>query len=77
MPSRGALNPALEAGFADLDLARRGGDDLAVVDQKGLGSVGPDRNLAGNGDSRPVKHAIRDFDAMRMLGIETLPLAEV
>ena len=64
MPPRGPLHPPFETGFANLDFAGRGGDDLAVVDQKGLGRIGPDRNLAGDRYARPVKHAVRDFHAV-------------
>src|SRR4051812_29177718 len=73
----GKCDEALKTRLVDLDVAGRGGEDLAAINQKGLRSIGSDRHLAGDGDGRPVEHAVRDFDAARALRIESLPPTQV
>src|SRR5690349_20920059 len=77
MAARSKGDKALEPRLVDLDVAGCCGDDLAAVDQEGLCGVRPDRNLARNGDSRSVQHAVIDFDAARVFRIEAVPAAEV
>ena len=47
MAACGERDETLEPRLVDLDIARRGGEHPAAVDQEGLGGVGPDRHLAG------------------------------
>jgi hypothetical protein len=56
---RGLADEPLEAGLADFDVARGGGDHPAIVDQEGLGGIGADRHLARDVDPRTVEHARR------------------
>src|SRR3954454_2585506 len=63
----GERNVALEAALVDLDVAGRGGDHLAVVDEEGLCSVGAYGDLAGDRDRRAVQDAVGDLDAPRVL----------
>src|SRR5206468_8459638 len=73
----GKRHKAFKARFADLDVAGCRCDDLAVVDQEGFGSIGPDRNLAWDGDHRPVENSAGDFDAVRALRIKPVTGAKV
>ena len=77
MPPSRKRDVALEPRFADLDVAGRGGEHPAAVDQERLGRVGPDRNLARDGDVGAVEDALADLDAMRVLGVEAGAVAEV
>jgi hypothetical protein len=68
---------SFESALVDLDVTRCRGEDSSVVDQEGLGSVGAHRNLAGDGNDRSVEHAVGDFDAAGVLGIEAVAAAKI
>src|SRR5437868_817039 len=75
--ARGERHVALEARLIDLDVARCGSEHASVVDEEGLGGVGPDGDLAGDGDHCAIEHAVSDFDSPRVFGIEALPPPQV
>jgi len=77
MTPRGQSDEALETGFVDLNVARCGRDDLAAIDQEGLGGIGSDRDLARDGNGRSLEHSTADFDAARIFGIKSVPPAKI
>src|SRR5690348_3727 len=77
MAAGGKSDVAFEPGLVDLDVPGRGGNDLAMVDEEGLGGVGADRDLARDRDDGAVEHPAGDFDAVRDFRIETLAVAKI
>ena len=77
MAARGQRDEALEPRFVDLDIAGCSGNHLASIDQERLGGIGADRNLAGDRDGRAVEDVAAYFDAVGILGIETVAAAKV
>src|SRR5829696_926963 len=61
MPPGDQCDVTLEAAFADMDLAGRRGEHALIVNQESFRRVSSDRDLAGDGDSGPVEHALTDL----------------
>ena len=77
MPAGDERDPALKTALPDFDVARRDGEDPAILDEEGLRGVRADRNLTGDGDARPVEDALANFDAARVFVINSVSPAQV
>src|SRR6187551_1062147 len=77
MLARGERDEPLESALADIDVASGRGDHSVIVHKEGFGGVGADRNLARDGDRRPVENAAVDLDALGILRIKPLASAQV
>src|SRR5947209_859556 len=77
MAARRHRNRPFEPGLVNLDIAARGSNHLVAVDQKRFRGVRADRDLARDRDDGAVEYATGDFDAVRVLLVETTSAAQV